>query len=54
MPKRKKQSQQQTEATIAPGMNLRRELERDATEEEIARGDFTPVTRLVLDRTPDS
>lgn len=38
--------------TIAPGMDID-ELEEDATEEEVSQGDYTPVTKLFLDRTPD-
>jgi hypothetical protein len=35
--------------TIAPGLELD-ELEASATEEEIARGDSTSVTKLFIDR----
>ncbi|WP_164716260.1 hypothetical protein [Paenibacillus whitsoniae] len=38
---------------IAPGMNTHDELEEKATDEEVQKGDFTSVTRLYLDRTPE-
>lgn len=41
------------EPTIAPGINTEERLEEPASAEEAARGDSTPVTRLVLDRTPE-
>lgn len=41
------------EPTIAPGMNTNDDLEEKATEEEVRKEDFTPVTRLFLDRTPE-
>jgi hypothetical protein len=41
------------EPTIAPGMNTRNPLEEKASEEEIRQGEFTEVTRLFLDRTPE-
>jgi hypothetical protein len=50
----KKDNQPGEEPVVAPGMNTHDELEEKATEEEIARGDSTTVTRLFLDRTPDS
>lgn len=37
--------------TIAPSMEMD-ELEISATEEEVRKGDYTPVTKLVLDRIP--
>ncbi|WP_164985294.1 hypothetical protein [Ammoniphilus sp. CFH 90114] len=43
---------QHTEPTIAPGLDID-ELEEDATDEEVAEGDYTSVTKLFLDRTPD-
>ena len=39
-------------AAIAPGIEMD-ELKEDAEQEEIEQGNSTPVTRLVLDRTPD-
>ncbi len=40
------------EPTVAPGLEMD-EVKQDATPEEIARGDYTSFTKLVLDRTPD-
>ncbi len=48
MPKKKKQ-----QPTLAPGMNTSDPLEEEATEKEKRRGDYTEVTRLYLDRTPE-
>ncbi|WP_400164807.1 hypothetical protein ACAF76_005980 [Brevibacillus sp. TJ4] len=42
------------EPVVAPGMNMHDELEEKATEEEIASGESTSVTRLFVDRTPGS
>lgn len=52
--KKNKPNKLPEEPVIAPGMNTHDELEEKATEEEIAKGDYTSVTRLFLDRTPDS
>jgi hypothetical protein len=41
------------EPNVAPGMDTHSSLEDNANEEEIERGDYTEVTRLYLDRTPD-
>ncbi|WP_199794811.1 hypothetical protein [Paenibacillus faecalis] len=42
------------EPTVADGMEDHDEmLQEDATEEEIEKGDFTEVTQLVIDRTPE-
>jgi hypothetical protein len=41
------------EPTIAPGMNTHDSLEEKPTEEERQREDYTEVTRLYLDRTPE-
>lgn len=41
------------EPTIAPGMNTHDDLEKKATEEEVDEEDYTSVTRLFLDRTPE-
>ncbi|WP_166242207.1 hypothetical protein [Paenibacillus turpanensis] len=41
------------EPTMAPGMNMQDELEEKATSEEVRSHDFTSVTRLYLDRTPN-
>jgi hypothetical protein len=43
---------QDQEPTIAPGLEMD-ELDENASEEEIKEGDFTPVTKLYLDRTPE-
>jgi hypothetical protein len=41
------------EPTVAPGMNMHDELEEKATDEEVRKDDYTSVTRLFLDRTPE-
>lgn len=41
------------EPTVAPGMNTHDQLEEKATAEEVQKGDYTSVTRLFLDRTPE-
>ncbi len=41
------------EPTVAPGMDTHDPLEKKANEQEIEKGDYTSVTRLFLDRTPD-
>ncbi|MFC7681186.1 hypothetical protein [Paenibacillus sp. GCM10028914] len=41
------------EATVAPGMDRLDMLQTEATEDEIKRGDFTEVTQLIIDRTPE-
>ncbi|WP_256761475.1 hypothetical protein [Cohnella sp. WQ 127256] len=41
------------EPEYAPSMDTHNSLEADATEEEVATGDFTEVTHLYLDRTPE-
>lgn len=46
-------NQKDREPTIAPGTNTHNPLEEEATEEEIERGEFTEVTRLYVDRTPE-
>jgi len=38
---------------IAPGLNTNDPLEEKASDEEIERGQYTEVTRLFLDRTPE-
>ncbi|MFH5183067.1 hypothetical protein ACHHV8_10810 [Paenibacillus sp. TAB 01] len=47
------ENQHDEEPTIAPGMNTHDGLEEKATEEEKSQGDYTSVTRLFLDRTPE-
>lgn len=39
--------------TVAPSMDTHNTLEEDATEEEVRNNDYTEVTRLYLDRTPN-
>jgi hypothetical protein len=46
-------NEQHHEPTIAPGMNMQDELEEKAGEQEIEAGEYTSVTRLYLDRTPE-
>lgn len=41
------------EPTIAPGMHTSDPIEENATEEEIEEGQYTEVTRLYIDRTPE-
>ncbi|PZE20862.1 hypothetical protein [Paenibacillus xerothermodurans] len=41
------------EPTLAPTMDTHNPLEEKATPEEIRQGEYTMVTRLYLDRTPD-
>jgi hypothetical protein len=41
------------EPTVAPGMDTHNTLEEEPTEEELSNGDYTEVTRLYLDRTPE-
>ena len=47
------EEEQKHEPTVAPGMNTHDAIEEKATAEEQRRGDYTEVTRLYLDRTPD-
>lgn len=42
------------EPTEAPSSDTRNSLEENASEEEIEHGEYTEVTRLYLDRTPES
>jgi hypothetical protein len=41
------------EPTIAPGMNMQDDLEERAEEQEVDAGNYTSVTKLYLDRTPE-
>ncbi|GIP35039.1 hypothetical protein [Paenibacillus sp. J2TS4] len=50
--KDKKKKSAEHEPTVAPGLEII-ELDENATEEEIKSGDYTPVTSLGIDRTPD-
>jgi hypothetical protein len=47
------EKKQKQEPTLAPSMNMHDPIEKKATDEEMAEGDSTDVTRLFLDRTPD-
>lgn len=40
------------EPTIAPGMETNDDLHEEASEDEVAQGDYTEVTQLLVDRTP--
>lgn len=51
--KQKREQEQEQEPTIAPGMNMSDPLEEQASEEEVERGEYTEVTRLFVDRTPE-
>ncbi|MFX3625640.1 MAG: hypothetical protein ACE3JP_16785 [Ectobacillus sp.] len=42
------------EPTLAPGMDDEQELERSATAEEIARGEYTEVVKLSYDEVDAS
>lgn len=42
------------EPSIAPGMDDREELERDATKAEVEKGKFTEVTTLSFDEVEPS
>jgi hypothetical protein len=45
--------ERRSEPTVAPGMDTRRLLEQNADAKDKRRGDYTEVTRLYLDRTPE-
>ncbi|WP_429844414.1 hypothetical protein [Brevibacillus sp. FIR094] len=49
----KKRGSAEHEPTVAPSMYGHDPLEEKATEEEVEKGDYTKVTRLFLDRTPE-
>lgn len=44
----------QTEPTIAPGMDDQEELEQKATSEDINQGDYTNVTQVSYDEVDPS
>jgi hypothetical protein len=44
----------QEEAKVAPGMDDKEELEQDATENEIEKGEYTSVTTLPYDEVDPS
>ena len=50
--KKPKNRQAHNDPTIAPGLEMD-ELDAKATGEEKERGDYTSVTKLVIDRIPD-
>lgn len=52
--KMKKQKNSTDKPTIAEGMNTEDELQKDATPEEISRGEYTNVTTLSLDENDPS
>ncbi len=41
------------EPTIAPGMETNDDLREEATEDEVDHGEYTEVTQLIIDRTPN-
>lgn len=47
------QEKDKHEPTVAPGIDTHNSLEENATEKEQQHGDYTKVTRLYLDRTPE-
>ncbi|MGE7187119.1 hypothetical protein ACQKKK_25065 [Peribacillus sp. NPDC006672] len=50
----KKENRLSVEPTIAEGINTEDELKRDATKEEIDKGDYTEVTTLSFDENDPS
>ncbi|MBU8877889.1 hypothetical protein BGM26_02635 [Bacillus sp. FJAT-29790] len=50
----KKQNHRSNEPTMAEGMNTEDELQKNATAEEIAKGEYTKVTTLSLDENDPS
>ncbi|WP_167577834.1 hypothetical protein [Ammoniphilus sp. YIM 78166] len=52
MPEDRETRKQAGEPTVAPGLEMD-ELEAEATDEEVAEGDYTSVTKLVVDRLPE-
>ncbi|WP_170308059.1 hypothetical protein [Paenibacillus dakarensis] len=43
----------ENEPTVAPGLDSNGMLREEATREEVERGDYTEVTQLIIDRTPE-
>ncbi|MFE0557276.1 hypothetical protein ACFW1P_15350 [Paenibacillus sp. NPDC058910] len=41
------------EPTVAPGMETNDDLREEATEDEVKYGEYTEVTQLIIDRTPN-
>ncbi|EST52349.1 hypothetical protein T458_15295 [Brevibacillus panacihumi W25] len=50
---RSKRRDQEQEPTVAPGLYGHDPLEAKASETEIENGEYTSVTKLFLDRTPE-
>ncbi|GAA0342827.1 hypothetical protein GCM10008967_36600 [Bacillus carboniphilus] len=50
----KKREVKYDEPTIAEGMNTEDQLQQDASQEEIEKGDYTEVTTLSLDENDPS
>ncbi|QNG59099.1 MULTISPECIES: hypothetical protein [Bacillaceae] len=50
----KKENRSEADPTFAEGINTEDELKRDATKEEIDKGDYTEVTTLSLDENDPS
>ncbi|MCG7318449.1 MULTISPECIES: hypothetical protein [Brevibacillus] len=48
-----KQRSAKEEPTIAPSMNGHDPLEEKASTDEVEKGEYTSVTKLFLDRTPE-
>lgn len=48
-----KDTKHEHEPTVAPGMDTHNTLEEEPTKQELEEGDYTEVTRLYLDRTPE-
>lgn len=48
-----KSGRRQDEPKAAASLGPNAYMQEDATEEEIKRGDYTEVTRLVVDHTPE-
>jgi hypothetical protein len=49
-----KKTKNNTEPTIAPGMNDNEKLEQKASEDEVQRGEYTSVTTLSYDEVDPS
>lgn len=49
-----KKRRKHEEPTVAPGMNDHEELEQEATQSEIERGEYTEVTHLSYDEVEKS
>lgn len=48
-----KSARRQDKPKAAASLGPNTYMQEDATEEEIERGDYTEVTRLVVDHTPE-